>query len=513
MKNKIFSIVIFLFFALSSITAQTVDEKIKTLDSLYSVALSQWDVPGMAVAIVTSDEVLMSKGYGITDITTRQAVDENTLFALASNTKAFTATALSILVDRGKLAWNDKVIKYLPWFELYDPYVTNEMTIEDLLSHRSGLETFSGDLLWYGSNLSREEIIRKARFLKPKYGFRTTFGYSNIMFIAAGEIIPKITGKSWDNFVQAEILDKLNMKRSVLSVSKLNDLDNVAQPHTYVDGKLLQIPWLSWDNMAPAGALISCANDMAKWLQMNLNDGRFNGNTIVSEKNMWELQSPRTINKVYQMSHMQFPTTHFKSYALGWSLMDYLGKKVIMHNGGYDGMISQTLFIPEANIGFVIMTNSLSSVYYPLMYQTLDILLDNEEKVNWNEIMLERIKNAEEYSKKQLNEIEESRHKGTKPSLSMSEYVGFYGCQLYDSVQVIETKDGLTINYLRSPLFVGKMKHWHHDTFRVKFEAAPSLPEGFVTFSLNREGKIDGLEVFVDNPDFDFTEFEFKKLR
>ncbi|MDR0969479.1 MAG: serine hydrolase [Lentimicrobiaceae bacterium] len=509
-KNLLFSI-IFFFFTVVAVTAQDFNQKINKLDSIFTLALEQWNVPGMAVAIVTCDEILLSKGYGITDIKTKQAVDENTLFALASNTKAFTATALAMLVDQNKLSWTDKVRKHMPYFELYDAYVSDEMTVEDLLSHRSGLETFSGDLIWYGSNYTREEVIRKARFLKPKYGFRTTFGYSNILFIAAGELIPQIAGKSWDDFVKESILDRLNMNRSVLHVSDLEGKENVAQPHTYVNGELIQIPWLSWDNMAPAGALISSANDMANWLQMNLSNGIFRGDTLVSDKNMWELQRPRTLNNVYPSKLM--PSIHFRAYALGWSLMDYLGKKIVMHNGGYDGMISQTLFIPEANIGLVIMTNSLSGLYTPMMYHFLDIILENETQTNWNELFLRNSVAMEKIAADEVLEIEKSRVNNTKPSLKNDAYTGYYGCPLYDSIQVVETRDGLLIDFLNSPIFKGKMKHWHYDTFQVEFDTQPSLPKGFVTFKINRDGKVEGLEVFVDNPDFDFTEFEFVKLK
>ncbi|MDP3442614.1 MAG: serine hydrolase domain-containing protein, partial [Ignavibacteria bacterium] len=203
MKKLLLLLFIISSFSFNQTKAQT---KLELLDSYYQEALKTWDVPGMAIAIVTKDSILFAKGFGVTDVTTRQAVDENTLFAVASNTKAFTATALSMLVEQGKISWDDKVISHLPYFALYDPYVTNNMTIKDLLSHRSGLKTFSGDLIWYGSNYSREEIIRKARYLKPAFGFRESFGYSNIMYVAAGQIIPAVTGQSWDQFVSENIL-------------------------------------------------------------------------------------------------------------------------------------------------------------------------------------------------------------------------------------------------------------------------------------------------------------------
>jgi len=508
---KISILFISLFISLQ-LTAQIKPEQISRLDSIYTKALTDWNVPGMGIAIVSHDSVLLAKGYGITDMTTRQAVDANTLFALASNTKAFTSTSLAMLVDRGALNWDDKVIKHLPWFAMYNPYVTAEMTVEDLLSHRSGLKTFSGDLIWYGSTYSREEIIRKVRYLKPAYGFREHFGYSNLMFITAGELIPAITGRSWDDFVQEELLDKLEMNRSTLHVSDLNSLDNTAQPHTYVDGNLLQIPWLDWDNMGPAGSLISSANDMAKWLQMNLNNGIYKGDTLVSAWQMYELQNPRTNLAVTPGAKKMNPETNFKSYALGWSLMDYNSMKVISHNGGYDGMISQTLFIPEADLGFVIMTNSLSSMYYPLMYHTLDELLNVTEKTNWNDRLLTIITKNQEKSNEETAKWEAKRTLNTKPSLSAEAYAGYYGSPIYDTVEIKQEGKNLVIEFGRSPLLTATLTHWQHDTYQIEFKALPSLPKGYVSFEISRNATVTAMEVYVDNPDFDFTELDLKRL-
>ncbi|MDO8899632.1 MAG: serine hydrolase domain-containing protein, partial [Bacteroidales bacterium] len=404
-----------------SLSAQVHPAKLEFLDLYYQKAMENWNVPGMAIAIVSKDSVLYAKGFGVIDIYTKQAVDENTLFAVASNTKAFTAAALAMLVDQGKISWNDKVVKHLPFFALYDPYVTQNMTIRDLLTHRSGLKTFAGDLIWYGSTYTREDIIRKSRYLKPTFGFREQFGYSNLMYITAGEIVPAVTGISWDDYIKQNIMQPLGMERSTLHVSELAIKDNVAQPHTYVDGKLKAIPWMDWDNMGPAGSLISSASEMASWLQMNLNNGNFNGKSMISAARMFEMQSSNTINNVTQASLRRFPSTHFKSYGLGWSLMDYLGRKIVSHNGGYDGMISQTLFIPEENIGFVILTNALSNLYYPLMYQTLDVLLDNPEEKDWSVEILSLVKSGEESQKKENERIQAERIKNTKPSLKLSD--------------------------------------------------------------------------------------------
>lgn len=509
---KRISIIISLILTFFQVIGQIDQSKIGSLEQYYQKALIDWNVPGMAIAIVTNDSVLFSKGFGVSDIENRKSVDDNTLFALASNTKAFTATALAMLVDEGKIKWDDKVTNYLPWFKLYDPFVTESFTIRDLLCHRSGLETFSGDLLWNGSTFSRTEVVRKAQYLKPKYGFREHFGYSNIMLIAAGEIIPVVTGISWDDFVANRILKPLKMNRSVLHVSALPKIDNVAAPHVYVKGQLQKIPWLDWDNMGPAGALISSAHDMAKWLQFNLNQGIAGQDTLLNPKRIFELQSPNTLIQISEVSRANIPSTHFKAYGMGWSLMDYLGRKIVSHNGGYDGMISQTVLIPEENIGFVIITNSLSSLYYPLMYKTLDVLLNNPEQKDWSKQVLHMVKAGEEASNKKRIEQEENRNKKSKPSLPIDSYTGYYGCELYDSVKVYKENDQLFVQYAHTPGLLGELNHYQYDTYTIEFKAFPSLPKGFATFKINRDANVEELEIFVDNPDFDFTEFKLKKF-
>lgn len=504
--------VFYLTIAWINLTAQPAADQIRQLDAYFQQALIDWDMPGMSFAIVHKDTVLFAKGYGVTDIITRQPVDEHTLFAVASNTKAFTAAAILMLAEENKLQLDDKVVSHLPYFALYDPYVSQAMTIRDLLTHRSGLKTFSGDLIWYGSTYSREEIVRKARFLKPQYGFREQFGYSNIMYIAAGEVVASVSGMSWDEFIQTRILDPLGMKRSTLHVSDLVLRDNVAQPHTYVNGQLRAIPWLDWDNMGPAGSLISSASEMANWLRMNLNEGNFNGLQLLTPSRIFEMQTAITPLPVTKAFINRFPSTHFRSYGLGWSLMDYQGRKIVMHNGGYDGMISQTLLIPEENIGFVILTNALSNMYYPLMYKTLDVLLNNPVETDWSSQFLERNKKAEESQNQWMTEQQKVRQTKTNPSLPLSEYTGIFGSPIYDSVKIeIENKQ-LSLQMMRSPKFKGILSHWHYDTFEIEFPLFPSLPKGLVSFQLDRTGKVNAMEIYIDNPDFDFTELELKKV-
>ena len=302
----------------------------QNLDKYFAKSLEKWKVPGMAVAILRNDTLELLKGYGVKETGKPGRIDENTLFAVASNTKSFTATAIAMLVDEGKLGWDDKVVEFLPWFRLYDPYVSLNMTIRDLLCHRSGLQTFSGDLIWYGSSYSRDEVIKRASKLKPVYGFRTNYGYSNIMYLTAGQVIAKVSGMSWDEFIKQRILKPLGMKNTNTSITELNLKGNTSIPHNDVNDSIIAINYLNWDNIGPAGSINSSASDMIKWLQFQLHKGKHENYELVSEKSLRELWSPQTIQNVSTFSEKLWPSTHFKSYGMGWVLWDFHGKKIII---------------------------------------------------------------------------------------------------------------------------------------------------------------------------------------
>src|ERR1043165_332207 len=321
--------------------AQTTDARLKEIDEYAQKALRDWNIPGMAIAIVKDDKVIFAKGYGVRELGKPESVDEHTLFAIASNTKAFTASAVGILVDEGKIKWDDPVTKYLPDFQLYDPYVTREMTVRDLLSHRSGLATFGGDLLWYETNYDRKEIIRRIRYLKPIYSFRSRYGYQNIMFLTAGEIVAAVSGKSWDEFVRERFFNPLGMRMTTTSVRAFKPGDNVATPHNEMDGKVRVIRYSVVDNVGGAAAINSNVAEMAEWLRLQLGRGTYNGKQIFSSKVSHELWSPNTIIPISEAGEKFNPTRHFNLYGMGFFLSDYHGRKVVSHSGGLDGMISQ----------------------------------------------------------------------------------------------------------------------------------------------------------------------------
>ncbi len=489
------------------------DARLERLDKIFETSLQDWDVPGMSIAITNKDGILFSKGYGVKEVNKSDKVDANTLFAVASNSKSFTASAIGILVDQGKLKWDDKVVDIIPWFKLYDPYVTANMTVRDLLCHRSGLVTFSGDLVWHGTNYTSEEVVKRARFLKPAYGFRTKFGYSNIMYLAAGLIIEKVSGMTWADYIKANFLSPLGMNSTLTSITQFTPKTNLAMPHATDNDKTVKIDYLNWDNMAAAGGLLSSANEMSKWLQLQLNYGKLNGKQIISEKALDEMWYPQIMNPVTKMSREIWPGTHFKGYGMGWSIMDYDGKKVISHSGGYDGIISYMAFIPESDLGFVILTNKLSSLYLPLMYTILDAYLAPEgtEMKDWSAFFLEREKKYKESEANAKLEKDKLRALNTKPSAELEKYTGTYTSELYGDATVTVTDGKLNLQLVPSPLYHGKLEHWQYDTFTVKFPDDPTLPSGTVNFVLNADGNVEQMRIDIPNPDFDFTELEFRK--
>jgi len=512
MKHKIFSILISVFIA-TSLFAQSSSIDTEQLDSYIQQAQSNWEIPGLAISVIHKGEVVFEKGYGLRNLENKQPVTPQTLFAVASNTKSFTSAALSQLVEQGRISWDDPVRKYLPYFTLYDPYVSETITVRDLLCHRAGFETFSGDLLWYGSSYTREEIIRRARFLKPKYPFRTNFGYSNIMFIAAGEIIPAVTDTSWNDYIRHHFLEPLDMDKSNTSITEFKKNDNIAQPYHVVPGsEPVRLPYINWDNMAPAGAINSSVSEMRHWLSMHLNKGVYKGKKILDEEQIHIMQTPHTIKPVSVNAQKLWPGKHFEAYALGWNTFDYRGMKIVEHGGGADGMISKTVMVPETDFAFVILTNSINYLPAALMYYILDMHAEVEPR-DWSSFYHNFFMNRHIEEQKRLEKAEAERNKNTEPSLDIEAYTGTYTGDLYGAAEVKLEDGALVLDFIPGPLFKGDLTHWQYNTFKIELRDRPNLPPGTVNFILDENGKIDEMRIDIPNPDFDFTELDFHKVK
>ncbi len=516
MKRKFVLLdLLFVFLFLPAfVLAQDYSAKLAEIDAYAEKVRADWNVPGFAVAIVKDDKVIFAKGYGVRELGKTDKVDENTLFAIASNSKAFTTASLAILVDEKKIAWDDKVSKYLPEFQMYDPYVTREMTIRDLVSHRSGLDTFSGDLLWYETTYPTDEVLRRVRFLKSVSSFRSQFGYQNLMFTAAGRIVEKVSGKSWGEFVRERILTPLGMTRTVSTVKDLKD--NYAMPHNESGGKGLRVLHLgNVDAVAPAAGLESSVKDLANWLRLQLGRGTFDGKQIFSRERsaeMWAVVTPLGVNP---FPAKEAPTRLFSAYGLGWFLNDYRGRKMVSHGGGLDGMISQTAMLPEENLGVVVLTNSETSVNTTMQNKIFDTFLNVEPKRDWSAERLARMKQIQTQTDAEDKKQVDARVPNTKPSLSLSNYAGTYSGTLYGDAVVTEENGKLVLRLTPAPNFVADLEHWNYDTFLIHWRpsVAYNFPRGFVTFTIDKTGKTDQLKIDQPNNDFWFYELEFNRSK
>ncbi len=507
-KTKILFI---LFIALASKIHVFGQPSATELNRLFENAVQSYQVPGMAVAVVKDNAVVYASGFGVANLRTGARVDENTLFGIASNTKAMTAAGLAILVDEGKLNWTDWVQTHLPWFELYDPFVSAGLNIIDILSHRTGLRTFSGDLVWYASTHSREEILRRARYLKPAFPFRAQYGYNNIMYLLAGEITEEVAGQTWDNFIKERFFIPLGMLRTNTSVEDMKYDQNVATPHVHTGREIIPIDYENWDNIAAAGSVNSSVKEMTRWIKLQLSRGTLEGKKYFSEeasRMMWNVHMPLPVTK---RNEEIFPTMNFRGYGLGWGLFAWHGHKVVNHSGGLDGMISRLVLVPEQNLGFIILTNSNNNLPTALMYQLLDLYLGIDGK-DWIAHFMPDFKKMHEDEKLRKEKMEAERIKNTKPSLPLENFTGVYGGELYGTATVKLENRKLMVQFDHTPLFKGELTHWHFDTFKIRLLNNPSLSEGTVQFLLDTKGNAVEMKIDIPNPDFDFTELEFIRI-
>jgi CubicO group peptidase (beta-lactamase class C family) len=501
---------LFLLLFLSSMVYAQVD--IKALDQYIQQAQIDWNVPGLSVAVVKDGKVVLAKGYGVLEKGKTAKADENSLYAIASNTKAFVAAAIGMLVEEGKLKWDDPVQKYLPYFELYDPYVSKHTTVRDLLCHRVGLGTFSGDAIWYKTNYSAEEVVKRARYLPQAYEFRAGYGYTNLMFIAAGEVIRAASGQAWDVFVKERIFKPLGMERSQTSTSALNSLSNVATPHKSIYGPIEPIPYAGWDNMGAAGGIISSVSDMAKWLNVQLNQGSSEGKTLFKAQTQETFWTMHNSFRVSASQKQRYFLRHFSGYALGWSIADYGGRMLLNHGGGYDGMYSQVMLIPEEKLGIVVLTNSMTGISPNLCYYVVDRYLKLPLK-DWSK---DGLSGELQHQAERRNIVEgrkAARVSNTSPSLAASALVGKYQDPLYGTLEVVlSANNQLELHFPHGPQLDAVLRHWHYDTYEIQWKQTHAWYDfGTLQFVVDNNRKLIGLEFDVPNEDIFFEEIHAKR--
>jgi len=484
------------------------------LDAYVASSMKTFDVPGMAVAIVKDGKIVVAKGYGLRKLGDATPVDEFTLFGIGSNTKAFTTAALATLIDEGKLSWDDPVYQRLPGFVMYDPYVSHEMTIRDLLTHRSGMGLGEGDLLfWPHSTYTREEIIYKLRFMKPASSFRSHYAYDNLLYMTAGQIIPAVTGTSWDDYIRQRIFTPLGMNHSNVTNANIKPGDNVAFPHSRMDGKLQVIHFEVLDNAGPAGAINSCAADMAKWVQLQLNRGKFidHDGHLFTEQRSKEMWTPQTILPVGDPPPgLAGLKANFADYALGWGLRDYHGRKLVGHTGGVAGFVSRVMLVPEENLGVVVLTNAEEGgAFDSILYHVLDYYFQLPP-TDWIAAFKTLKDTEEKEAAETMKKAEAARAADSKPSLPLEKYAGVYNDAWYGPITIRMDNGALVITFDHTPTMIGNLQPWQHDTFKAHWRDR-TIEDAFVTFALNPDGTIDSARMAAVSPLADFS-FDYQDL-
>ncbi len=487
-------------------------------DSLVARAMKTFEVPGLAVAVVKDGRVVLAKGYGVRKLGERAPVDGRTLFGIASNTKAFTATALGLLVEEGKLEWDDPVSRYLPWFQMWDPYVTREMTVRDLLVHRSGLGLGAGDLLiWPETTYTRREIVRRLRFVRPATSFRSAYAYDNMLYLAAGEVIEAVSGKSWEDFVAERILKKAGMTSSRPRHSASLAGRNVAIPHAALEKGPTPVAIDENDHMNPAGGILSCAEDMARWMAIHLNDGRLpDGTRLFGEKTERQLTSLVTPIPISDPPpELAAQRMNFSGYALGFRVNDYRGRKLVSHTGGLSGYVSKAVMVPELELGIAVLTNQESDeAYNSVIYAVLDQAM-GAPPTDWAAAYLKVTERAKAKTADALKMAASKREAALRPSLPLADYAGAYEDAWYGPIVIMAEGAGgtprLAMSFAKTPGMTGDLEHWSRETFVVRWRDRELRADAYVTFILDPDGGIIEARMKAFSPDTDFS-YDFHDL-
>lgn len=513
--KKYFILVLLFPFSISSFAQLTEPQ----VDELVNKTLTAFNVPGIAVAIIKDGKIVLSKGYGVKSIDTKEKVDANTLFGIASNSKAFTSAALAILVDEGKINWDDKVVKYLPNFKMYNDYVTQEFTIRDLLTHRSGLGLGAGDLMIWpdGSDFTAQDIIVNLQYLKPVSGFRTKYDYDNLLYIVAGEVIHVVSGKSWGDFIEDRIMKPLEMNHSAASFVRLKDSTNIIAPHVPIEGKLKVIKRYKNQLFDAAAGIYSSVNDLSKWAIMQMNNGKYGpeNKQLFSQKEhdeMWQLQTiiPTKTRAPYN--------THFNGYGLGWFLSDIKGYKQVTHTGGLEGIVTQTTYIPELQLGIIVLTNQQSGAAFNAITNTIKDSYLGIPSEDYVSIYSNRMKANEASADKLTEEVwaTVAKNKKDKINVNYNPILGTYKDNWFGEVVISEKKGRVYFASKRASQLKGEVFFYKKGNYVVKWDNAYFHADAHLFFEFNDAEIVNGLKMkpISELTDFsyDFQDLDFKKV-
>ncbi|MBH0019220.1 serine hydrolase [Pseudoalteromonas sp. SWXJ133] len=481
------------------------------IDDVIKASMARFDVPGMAVAIVENDKVIFAKGFGVTNLDTNKKVNKDTLFGIASNTKAFTTAALAKLVDEGKLSWDDRVIDHLPEFKLYDSYVTREMRIRDLLSHRSGLGLGQGDLMiWPSTDKSVDEILAGLQYLKPASSFRSKYAYNNLMFVTAGEVVARVSGISWNDYIEKNILQPLHMDNSRAGFSRIPKSNkNWATGHIPMDGTLHPFFVNYLEDFRGAGAIASSVSDMSQWLRTQLAGGKMpSGEQLFSEKQQAQMWHPH-ITSMASKSAFESYHQQFRGYGLGWSIEDYHGFKKLGHGGGILGMVSQVTLLPEKKLGIVILSNQQAfGALSAVTHEVLEDALELEDK-DWVEDLA---KSHFEGKQQAYANAKPEAPADYQPQLPNINYTGTLHDDWYGDVIIEQLDSKLHIDFTHTKRLKGTLEHYTGNTFIVKWDEKLLEADAFIRFEMSSQNRVNSAKMRAVSTQITDFSFDFSNL-
>jgi len=489
---------------------------LQDLDATVERVRERFEVPGIAVAVVKDGKIVLERGWGVREQGRPEPVQADTLFAIASNTKAFTALSLNLLAEEGKLKMDDKVIEHLPAFRMSDPFVTSQMTVRDLLSHRSGLSLGAGDLLFWPTTTYRNaDVVERLGKVPLKGGFRERYAYDNILYAVAQQVIEKVSGQSYQAFLQQRIFDKVGMAGTRYNADHLRAGDQAAVGHAKFDfTDLRTVAPLTWQNNAGAGGIYSSVHDMARWMQVQLAHGTLSDGTALfsakSQQQMWQMITPQVVAEP-AVPELLSARPNFAGYGEGWSLSDYQGKKLVWHTGGWPGMVSRVTLVPEENLGVVVLTNQeVGAAFNAITLSVLDAYLGRSGH-DWVDAYGKAVDKGRGKADEAWAKHQAARDRTSRPSLPLDAYAATYRDSWYGDMHISRNGKVLRLQFDKTPQLVGTLEHWQHDTFIVRWDDRSLNADAFVNFSLDPDGKVRDVRMQAISELTDFS-FDFQDL-
>lgn len=476
--------------------------------------MKEFSVPGIAVGVIHDGKIIVSKGYGVRKLGSPDPVNDQTLFGIASNTKAFTAASLAILVDEKKLTWDDRVIDVLPGFAMSDPYVTREMRIRDLLPHRSGLALGAGDLMLFpNGELTDRDILRRLRYVPLSTSFRSRYAYDNVLYSVAGAVIEQVSGRTWSQFIRERILTPLGMSRTRTISTEVPQGENIAAPHAFADGVLRPVEPSTFIAGAPAGAILSCVQDLFKWVNTQLNEGAHDGGRLFSAAQSREMWTPHVFIPLPGRTPPELAATrpNFQAYALGWMTYDYRGERIVYHTGGLNGMVTRVTLAPSKKLGIIVLTNQQEGgAFQSITMTVLDHYLGAPAN-DWVTAYKTVRTRQETEARQSVAKAADTRDVQSKPSLPLAKYAGRFRDPWYGDVYVEEKNGKLWMRFSHTPQLAGVMEHFQYDTFIARWTDRSQDADAYVTYSLNPDGSVAHIKMKAVSATTDFS-YDFHDL-